>query len=312
MHHVDLFAGGGAGWEHASHAKGNRVSGIENWAPAIKTREALGFETPHEDVTTFEMMEGEADLVTGSPPCTKYAKAGNSPAHRHLEAVRSVVRTMTSPEATRSAYSRLSSLIGDESAALVVEPLRLILEARPMFAALEQTPTVLCVWQEYEPILQRFGYRTDSAIVCASWFGVPQTRKRAILFARRDGHDPAIPRKARTTAAMKDFIVTRDADAWMQRSNYSGSATATKRTAAERGRTMRTMYQPSVTITSKVFNWEHVETKERIPVSVREMSLLQSFAADHPWQGGVSDRRQQIGNSVPRLMGDALIEALMR
>lgn len=309
---IDLFSGGAAGWEHGPLSWGWKVGGVENWSAAIATREANGLNTVHEDVTTFSASLGVAEVLAGSPPCTKYAKAGNSPAHKHLEDVRRVVRDVIASRTAKHAYAMLCEITGDASAALVVEPLRIILEGMPMYVALEQTPTILPVWEEYEKVLQSFGYQTDSGNVDAAWFGVPQNRKRAILLARRDGETPAVPRRGGAIVPMRDALPTRDPNLWIQRSNYSASATATKRTAAERGRTMRTMDQPSVTVTSKVFNWVHTETGEWMPVSVREMTLLQSLPESWKWQGGISEKRQQIGNAVPRLMGSALLRAVTR
>jgi len=76
---------------------------------------------------------------------------------------------------------------------------------RPRWIACEQVPPVLPVWEEIARALRLRGYSTWCGLLSAETFGVPQTRERAILMARRDGlpcgppeptHQAYVPKQA--------------------------------------------------------------------------------------------------------------------
>lgn len=80
------------------------------------------------------------------------------------------------------------------SAALVAEPARFIAACWPEWIALEQVPEVLPLWHVYAAELRARGYHAWCGVLNAADYGVPQTRRRAILIAsrtRRVGRPPA-------------------------------------------------------------------------------------------------------------------------
>ncbi|MFD0225261.1 DNA cytosine methyltransferase [Streptomyces hirsutus] len=88
--------------------------------------------------------------------------------------------------------NRLEEL-GDERTGLVLQPLWWVIErsrrpgSEPYEAViLEQVPAVLPVWEEYAKVLASLGYRTGTQLMYTEAFGVPQTRRRAVLTARLD------------------------------------------------------------------------------------------------------------------------------
>ncbi|WP_435615201.1 DNA cytosine methyltransferase [Streptomyces coelicoflavus] len=90
--------------------------------------------------------------------------------------------------------------LGDERTGLVLQPLWWVIErsrrpgSRPYEAVvLEQVPTVMPVWERYAQVLATLGYGTRTQLMYTEAFGVPQTRKRAVLMARLDERDiPAV------------------------------------------------------------------------------------------------------------------------
>ncbi|MER5840919.1 DNA cytosine methyltransferase [Streptomyces prasinus] len=83
--------------------------------------------------------------------------------------------------------------LGDERTGLVLQPLWWVIERsrRPRSVPyeaviLEQVPAVLPVWEEYAKVLASLGYRTRTQLMHTEAFGVPQTRRRAVLMARLD------------------------------------------------------------------------------------------------------------------------------
>ncbi|MGW7543421.1 DNA cytosine methyltransferase [Streptomyces sp. NPDC054770] len=81
--------------------------------------------------------------------------------------------------------------LGDERTGLVLQPLWWVIErskrpgSKPYEAVvLEQVPAVMPVWKEYAKVLASLGYRTRRQLMHTEEFGVPQTRRRAVLMAR--------------------------------------------------------------------------------------------------------------------------------
>lgn len=71
------------------------------------------------------------------------------------------------------------------SASLVAEPARFIAACWPEWIALEQVPEVLPLWRVYATELRARGYHVWTGVLNAADYGVPQTRRRAILIASR-------------------------------------------------------------------------------------------------------------------------------
>lgn len=69
---------------------------------------------------------------------------------------------------------------------LVVEPLRWALALESRWVALEQVPPVLPLWEAMAVVLRERGYSVAVDVLSSETFGVPQTRKRAILIASLD------------------------------------------------------------------------------------------------------------------------------
>ena len=70
---------------------------------------------------------------------------------------------------------------------LVWQPARWAERLRPRWIALEQVPAVLPLWEAMARGLEIHGYRCWTGVLSAERYGVPQTRKRAILLASLDG-----------------------------------------------------------------------------------------------------------------------------
>ena len=74
----------------------------------------------------------------------------------------------------------------DDTSKLTLEPLRWALTIRPTWIALEQVPPVLPIWEAVARVLDVNGWSTWAGVLNSADFGVPQTRRRAILMAHRD------------------------------------------------------------------------------------------------------------------------------
>ncbi|WP_249353516.1 DNA cytosine methyltransferase [Rhodococcus sp. Q] len=316
---VDLFAGPG-GLDVAAHWLGIRVHGVEWDADACETRRAAGLGTEEGDVRNV----GPADfpdttILAGGPPCQTYTMAGTGVGRRALDEVLSFVKRMAVGEDVDTCIAGLD----DERTGLVLQPLRWILEANRLgipydAVVLEQVPAVLPVWEAYREVLEGLGYSVDVGVLKTEQFGVPQTRRRAILVANRN-LEPRLPmpthreyRKGVSRSAgdqallpwntMGDALDRRDP--FVVISNYGSGGDP-------RARGRRTSGEPAATVTGKISRNRVValDQAELERFSNAEAGQLQTFPADYPWSGRAV--AQQIGNAIPpRLAAQVLAAAL--
>lgn len=182
---VDLFSGPG-GWDVAARDLGLHVLGIEFDAAACRTRRAADLPTIEGDVRAFGPSDFPARGFIASPPCQTFSMAGKGSGRAALDVVLASVKALAAREQLPA------DAFADDRTALVLEPLRWALEAIDAavpyeWLAFEQVPTVLPVWEAMADVLRDEGYSVAVGRVSAEQFGVPQTRKRAILVARRHG-----------------------------------------------------------------------------------------------------------------------------
>lgn len=209
MKAIDLFAGAG-GWDVGATALGFNPLGIELDEAACATRDAAGLRTLKGDVAAldprylsctcnFSPIESEGattpwhrpgcpqetkgcDLLIASPPCTAFSTAGKREGIKDLPLIFEAASAMALGEALPDAGEWR-----DHRSALVLEPLRWALALHPDYLAWEQVPPVLEFWQLCASILRKSGYSVWTGILHAEQYGVPQTRKRAILMASKVG-----------------------------------------------------------------------------------------------------------------------------
>ncbi|MFD5010122.1 DNA cytosine methyltransferase [Streptomyces chartreusis] len=316
---IDLFAGVG-GLDIAARSLGVPAVGIEWDKDVCATRRAAGLATVEGDVRTFSPADfPHANVLAGGPPCQTFSIAGQGVGRRALEGVQHFARRM----ANREDVSVCLAGTDDPRTGLVLEPLRWVLAAvdagRPYESVvLEQVPTALPVWETVGKVLLAEGYSVVHGVLNAEEFGVPQTRRRAVLIARRrgvavlpqsthrryrkyvsgSGGDLALPQCVSMGEVLKrdrPFVLV---------SNYGSFGDP-----AARGR--RTSDQPAPTVTGKI-NRNRVVTAEGIDLdrlTAAEAGCLQGFPSSHPWAGkGIF---QQIGNAMPPRLAEHVLTAAL-
>lgn len=190
---IDLFAGPG-GWDLGARALGIDPLGIEWDDAACETRQAAGLRTMQADVAGLSPRGVAAEFtpwpmeplwgLIASPPCQAWSMAGKGGGRRDKDHVVRCAGELVAGADTRAEHAEQCE---DPRSILVVEPLRWALALQPEWVAFEQVPPVLELWSMFAQILALRGYSTWTGVLEAERYGVPQTRERAILLARRSG-----------------------------------------------------------------------------------------------------------------------------
>lgn len=202
---LDLFAG--TGWGVACQRLGIEEFGVEIMPEARATRAANGMttayhdvweglETPPDIIDAYENCVGPIgkggmyDLLIASPPCQTFSMAGSGAGRAALDEVLGLIRDRAYLDVEKL---RAFGESHDPRTALVLTPLVHVARDAPLFVVFEQVPPVLPVWEACADEMRRWGYSVWTGIVNAEQYGVPQTRRRAVLIARADGGEAKMP-----------------------------------------------------------------------------------------------------------------------
>lgn len=336
---LDLFAG--VGWALACRELGITDRGVDNAATVIETRRRAGLETIYQDVWDglFGVHGvGRYDILIASPPCQTFSAAGKGAGRKALDEVLAAVHAglWRDPVALHALTVSL-----DPRTALVLTPLAHVYRDRPQHVVLEQVVPVLPVWEAYASVMRELGYSVVTGILSAEQYGVPQTRRRAILIARRDGIEARMPAPTHSRFYARD-PERRDADVlpWISMANAlgwglsgrpaptitgggteTGGAEPIAKLARYTSRPDWCFRRPATTIVADPRvggpgRSEFVKggvSRQNRPGSLRlepdEAAVLQSFPRDFDWAGGKGAQFLQIGNAVPPLLGQHVLAA---
>ncbi len=204
---LDLFCGGGGSSWGAAKAGAEIVMGVDGWNQAIETyshnfngagRHLLM--TPGTVPSDLGLEKGQIDLLLGSPECTNHTCAkGKKP--RDEESKRTAYYVLNFTEALKPKWVVIENVVHMKQ------------------------------WPGFSPLingLEAMGYGTTVQTLDSSEFGVPQTRRRIFILARKGSPPPPIvPPNIKPRTAMEVL----EYDHLTQNDRYESRPFFTKRRA---------------------------------------------------------------------------------
>lgn len=300
MNAVDLFAGAGGFSTGAVQAGCNVVWAANHWQAAVDTHAANHPGTAHacQDLHQADWTQVPAhDLLLASPACQGHTPARGKERPHH-DACRS------------TAWAVVSALECH----------------RPPFALVENVP-VFARWALFPAwcsALHALGYSVAPHIVDCADLGVPQHRRRLFIAATRSRHPIVLdlPRRAHVPAST---IIDFDAGNWspLHRPGRAPATIARVRAGRARfgerfvapfygsgsGETGRSLDRPIGTITTRD-RWAVIDGDRMRMVSVDEARRAMTFPADYRLPANGRLAMHMLGNAVPPLAAQRVIEAL--
>lgn len=285
---VDLFAGPG-GWDEGARRLGINPVGFEWGTAQCATARAAGHQRVQGDIakmvpttevgelTGREILRGIVRGLIASPPCQGFSTAGKGKGRADSIYLLRAVEHMR-PDSIDAIIAGLHRDMTDDRSLLALEPLRWTMALNPRWLAWEQVPAVLPLWEAIGERLRKAGYSVATGIVNAEQYGVPQTRRRAILVARSDGKEARLPTPThsryyarspeRLDEGVEKWVSMAEALGWGVEERvgfprrYDGRGEVVEIDGqAYRGRDLRPASEPAFALTEKARSWERLQLR---------------------------------------------------
>jgi DNA (cytosine-5)-methyltransferase 1 len=303
------------------------VAGYEKDQDTRRTRAFNGLFTEGSDVRNVKGSDGSWDLEIASPPCDAFSTGGLLQARKVISIIMSAVHQYAIGWPVP--YDELERATGVEGAALVLEPLRVLLDSDARVAVWEQVESVLPIWQAGAQVLRARGWSVATGVLRAEEFGVPQIRRRAILVARRDGLSASLPAATHSPYNRSTpGSLALGAKPWVSQgealglTGYIGFPRRADRPDPDqritiegidyRARDLRSTALPSQTITEKARSWSvFAEGEPRRPLTLDEAKALQTFPPGFDLAGSRTSQFRQVAMAVPPTLARAILSPLL-
>ena len=247
---------------------------------ACRTRSRAGHKTIQADIaeTSPSLFAGRTVGLIASPPCQDFSSAGNRKG------------------------------VAGTSGHLVGQVIRWADKLSPDWIALEEVPSVLPIWNDFSEHFRATGYSTWVGIMNAADYGVPQTRKRAVLIASRSRvvTQPIQTHSNDDTSTLRRWLPIASVVSHDPRDRVLSTGRDWKKGGTRDDAQRVSFDRPCPTITRQASAWQWRRTDRSNPDPIRfsltEALAFQSFPHGYPVFGTRSGAMLQIGNAVPPLM----------
>lgn len=325
---LEGFAGPGGFSESARMLDLGGTLGIELNHDACATATAAGHPRLRADIRSVNPYEhhGVTGWVSG-PPCPTYADSGKRTGRADYDTVldgAAVLGDTVNVEAGTpedDAYAAAYEQVQDKRSALVLEALKFAVRLPDLeWLVAEQVPAVEKIWWEFAAELAFRDWESAAVVMLrADDFGAPTRRTRVFLLASRsraldlDGLPtravwgtgrfeepwtaPAFPYTPFPRLSMADAL------GWP-----AGVRVNTRGDRKTAGGNEFPADRPAIALTGRARSWYRTDLgKPDGYLEAWQAGLLQGFPVAYPWQGSRTSRFQQAADSVPPLMGAAVL-----
>lgn len=300
MKAVDLFSGWGGFTEGAEQAGVDVVWAANHWPLAVEAHALNHPDVKHvcQDLRQANWMKLPSyDLLLASPACQGHSQASQPK------------RRIYHDELRATAWSVVDCADATSPQALIVEN---VVDFRRW--------RLYGVWRQ---ALETLGYQLEELVLTASYFGVPQRRKRLFIVGTRNGRTVKAAMKACATAETPfGGCIDWRAGRWRPLGEASPGAQkrmrAGKRRHGPRFLTQHVTNHPGVpldepirTITTKD-QWGVVNGDTYRPLTLREYARAMAFPDSYGWPADANrtETIKGLGNAVPPPVGAKLIECV--
>ncbi|NRD21327.1 DNA cytosine methyltransferase [Winogradskyella eckloniae] len=324
LKYIDLFSGAGGfslGFDNSGFQNVFSVDIEPNFCKTYKHNFA-DHQLIEKDICDLSNAEieylkdnNEIDVVIGGPPCQGFSMAGN--------------------------IGR--KFIDDPRNRLFKEFVRVVKVVKPKFFVMENVARLYTynkgtIREEIISDFKKLGYTVDCKILNSADYGVPQVRNRVIFIGSLKAQDIVFP-----PAEVAQYISVKEAlSAYPKLASGEESTKVPNHIAMSHSEQMLTKMsyvsdggdrneipehirpksgdirkyikyasdKPSVCVTGdmrKIFHYE-----QNRALTVRELAKLQSFPDDFVFKGTRISQQQQVGNSVPPKMAEAIARVIIK
>ena len=275
---VDLFSGCGGlslGFQNAGF---EIIGAIDHWDASIEVyKKNFSHKIYKKDLSkneSIDFVKGfNAEMIIGGSPCQDFSSAGNRNEN--------------------------------ERADLTYKFSKIVIESNPEWFVLENVERITKskILKDIIEDFKKAGYGVSCNVLKASFFGVPQSRKRFFLIGHKGSEDNFL----------NEILENKKSEKEMTLFDYFGNSLGVEyyyrhpRSYARRG--IFSIYEPSPTIRGvnrpipkgyTKHEGDPVEiTDDLRPLTTKERSLIQTFPKDFIFEGSKTNIEQMIGNAVP-------------
>lgn len=328
MHHnkpltyIDLFSGAG-GFSLGFSKKGfKNIFSIDIELNSCKT---YNYNFPNHNVINKNILEltnqeiknlianNHIHVIIGGPPCQGFSIAGN-------------IGRKFADDSRNKLFKEFVRVVK------VVEPTYFVMENVARLYNHNKGETKIEIINDFKNI----GYKVECKILNSADYGVPQVRKRIIFIGTKNNQEILFPKKN-----VSEYVTVKDALSSYPKLESGQESKIPNHIAMSHSKQMLhkmsfisdggdrneipeqirpksgdvrkyikySSKKPSVTVTGdmrKIFHYE-----QNRALTVRELAKLQSFPDDFVFKGTKISQQQQVGNSVPPKMAEAIASAII-